>query len=222
MKRISGSILLGVTLLIQPMIAQALEYRPEFNPSVLIPDVAFNDTKTFGGADGIQRFLESKGSVLANTTPDFLAKLHEPDNIPVKTVLGDPEPNLGRLRTAAELIWDAGQASGLNPQVILVTLQKEQGLISSNVSASRLQRALNFAMGFDCPDASGCGNLFPGFYYQLFGNVDTEGNRYLGATKSLMRSYAVQEGRGPTVGGVPAKSAIRLRLIIRLVIIMEF
>ncbi len=193
------------SFLFQPLAALALEVRPEFNPSLLIPDASFGDTATFGGPEGIQQFLESKNSVLANTSVDFLAKLSEPQDANLKQALGDPQPNLGRLRTAAELIWDVSRQSGLNPQVILVTLQKEQGLISTSVSSERLQRALNNAMGFDCPDSSGCGNLFPGFYAQLFGNVDTEGNRYLGAARSLMKSFSTPEGRGPAIDGIPAK-----------------
>jgi len=187
-----------------PLGAAAQGVRPEFNPNILIPDVSFGDIQTFGGPEGIQRFLESKNSVLANASVDFLAKLNEPADPALKQTLEDPEPNLGRLRTAAELIWDVSRVSGLNPQVILVTLQKEQGLIGQ-VDPQRLQKALDRAMGFDCPDAAGCGKLFPGFYYQLFGNVDTEGNRYLGATKSLMRSYNTPGGRGPLLLSTPAR-----------------
>lgn len=197
-------VLLGA-FFFQPLSAFALEVRPEFNPGVIIPDTAFDDTNTFGGAEGIQRFLESKDSVLANTSLDFLAKLSEPKDTALKQALGDPQSSLDHLRTAAELIWDVSQVSGLNPQVILVTLQKEQGLITSSIAPDRLQRSLNHAMGFDCPDSTGCGKLFPGFYYQLFGNVDTEGNRYLGATKSLMKSFMTPGGRGPTVDGAVAK-----------------
>ena len=178
-----------------------------FNPNKLIDDKVFADIQTFGGPEGIQKFLEAKNSVLADTSLGFVAKLKEPDNALLKTGLEDPRPNLGRLRTAAELIWDASRQSGLNPQVILVTLNKEQGLITSanDYTPDRLQRALDHAMGFDCPDSSGCGNLFPGFYYQLFGNFDADGNRYLGATKSLMKSYNTPGGRGPAIDGRTAQ-----------------
>jgi hypothetical protein len=178
----------------------------KFNPSKLIEDRVFSDTKTFSGPDGIQKFLESKNSILANTSPAFLAKLKEPSIKLLKESLDDPHPSAGHLRTAAEIIWDASQASGLNPQVILVTLNKEQSLITGRQtdSAEQVQRALDFAMGFDCPDSSGCGNLFPGFYFQLFGNLDNEGNRYLGAAKSLMKSFNTPGGRGPAVNGSPA------------------
>jgi hypothetical protein len=181
----------------------ALAQVTGFNPNKLIEDKVFSDTATFGGAAGIQKFLESKNSVLANTSPDFIARLKEPSVALLKQGLDDPGANLGRLRTAAELIWDAAQSSGLNPQVILVTLQKEQGLITNhqNDAEATLQKALDHSLGFDCPDSSGCGNLFPGFYYQLFGNFDAEGNRYLGAAKSLMKSFNTPGGRGPSYNG---------------------
>jgi hypothetical protein len=197
-KIIAVSILAGL-----PLISLAQAPDPNFNPNKLIEDKVFADTQTFGGAGGIQKFLEIKKSVLANTDPKFLAKLKEPNIAGLKESLGDPEPNLPRLRTAAELIWDASVQSGINPQVILVTLNKEQGLITSanDYSESKLQKALDRAMGFDCPDSAGCGNLFPGFYYQLFGNHDSDNNRYLGAARSLMKSFSALGGRGPVYAG---------------------
>ncbi|MBL8031036.1 MAG: hypothetical protein JNK33_01785 [Candidatus Doudnabacteria bacterium] len=187
-----------------PFQALAASINQGFDPNKLIDDKVFADIQTFGGAAGIQKFLESKNSVLANTSPEFLARLKEPTISSLKTALDDPQPNLPRLRTAAELIWDASQSSGLNPQVILVTLNKEQGLVDGiTASADRLQRALDFALGFACPDSSGCSQntLFPGFYYQLFGNLDSSGNRYLGAAKSLMKSFNTPGGRGPQGNG---------------------
>lgn len=185
-------------LLIIPLSLLAQTVDPVFDAGKLIDDKVFSDTQTFGGAAGIQKFLESKQSVLAGSAPDFLVKLKEPAALLLKQGLDDPEPNLGRLRTAAELIWDASLYSGLNPQVILVTLNKEQGLIGNQFrSEADLQTALDHAMGFACPDSTGCGDLFPGFYYQLFGNFDSSGNRYLGAAKSLMKSFTAAGGRGP-------------------------
>ncbi len=201
--KIISAVLLGAI----PFLAVAQTPDPAFTPNKLIEDKVFSDVQTFGGADGIQKFLVAKNSVLANTSQDFIAKLKEPQSVALKQSLDDPNPNLGRLRTAAELIWDASRQSGLNPQVILVTLNKEQGLITSanDYAPDKLQKALDRAMGFDCPDSSGCGNLFPGFYYQLFGNNDSENNRYLGAAKSLMKSFSTVGGRGPVVDGAVSR-----------------
>src|SRR3989344_8444842 len=76
---------------------------PNFNPNKLIEDSVFADIQTFGGAEGVQKFLEIKNSVLANTNPAFLAMLKEPDAILLKEGLEDPGAKAGRLRTAAEL-----------------------------------------------------------------------------------------------------------------------
>ena len=102
------------------------DIRSGFNPERIIEDSVFSDTKTFSGPEGIQKFLENKKSVLANTTPEFIALLREPDVKEVKDTVEDPHSNLDKKRTAAELIWDASQSSGLNPQVLLVKFNKEQ------------------------------------------------------------------------------------------------
>jgi hypothetical protein len=126
MKKILSKILLAAVILssfvlTDPAWAQSIP-DPTFNPGMLIPDAAFTDTGTFGTAEGIQKFLEQKGSVLANTSPSFLVKLKEPDTL-TKVGLEDPQPNLTRLRTSAELIYDAGTHLGINAQVLLVMLQ---------------------------------------------------------------------------------------------------
>ncbi len=195
--------LIGITLSQPFLVLAQQDILPEFNPNLIIPDTTFADTQTFGGPEGIQKFLESKNSPLANTSPDFLTLLSEPNDPTFKQTLGDPNYQADHIRTAAELIWDASQASGLNPQVIVTTLQKEQGLITggNNTTPDKIKRALDFAMGFACPDNAGCGQLFQGFYYQLFGNIDTEGNRYIGSAKSLMKSFSTPNGRGPTIAG---------------------
>ena len=180
---------------------------PAFDPSKVVDDAVFTDMSAFKGPQDIQNFLEGKGSVLARKDTDFLFMLKEPGFVDLKERLEDPQPNLGRLRTAAELIWDASRSVGLNPQVILVTLQKEQSLITGhqNSTHERLQKALNNSLGFDCPDSTGCGDILPGFYSQLFGNVDGEGSRYLGAARSLMKSFNTPGGRGPSINGRVSK-----------------
>jgi hypothetical protein len=200
MNKISAIILtvLFVGLPISPLLAQQA-VDSAFDSGLLITDAAFSDANTFGSAESIQRFLDQRGSVLANIGQTFLLKLKEPDFV-TKTGLEDPRPQLGRLRTAAELIYDSATTHGLNPQVILVLLQKEQSLIDGNFSSDdRLQRALDRAVGFGCPDNGGCGDIFLGFYRQLFGSFDDEGGRWLGSAASLMRSFNTSGGRGPRV-----------------------
>ena len=105
--KIISVLLLGVI----PFLAIAQSPDPAFTPDKLIEDKVFSDTQTFGGAEGIQKFLTAKNSVLANTSQHFIAKLKEPQSAALKQSLDDPNPNLGRLRTAAELICDASRQS---------------------------------------------------------------------------------------------------------------
>ena len=90
-------------------------------------------------------------------------------------------------RSAAQIIWDAAHAlttdsqspvgwrpngipeinpstGTVSPKVILVMLQKEQSLISRT---SRSDNALNWAMGYGCPDGSGCNPKYQGFSKQV-------------------------------------------------------
>lgn len=208
MTKIKIQLLLAVFLLSSLLSLPALaadSIASGFNPDRLIDDSDFSNKNSMD-ANAIQKFLEGKNSILANTSSNFIAKLKEPTDAELKKNLDDPKPNSNG-RTAAELIWAASQASGINPQVTLVTLQKEQSLITGRQGATddQIQRALDIALGFGCPDSGGCEGLYVGFYFQLFGNYDSEANRYLGATKSLMKSFTTPGGRGPYYNGKIAK-----------------
>jgi LysM repeat protein len=68
--------------------------------------------------------------------------------------------------SAAELIYDISIACGISPKVLLVKLQKEQGLVTSTNPSPR---AYEFALGMDCPDTpSGCSAASAGFFWQLY------------------------------------------------------
>ncbi len=213
------SILIAVTFFISGLLNGSVVSAAEsqlsgFNPDKLIDDRVFSNDNSMAGAEAVQKFLEEKGSILANTSDDFKAKLKEPGSAQLKETVEDPHSSTSKLRTPAELIWDAAQASGLNPQVILVILNKEQSLITGRqtATAEQIQRALDFSMGFGCPDSQPCGELYRGFYFQLFGNVDSEGNRYLGAAGSLMKSFNTSGGRGPFYNGGTSKIGDRIIL----------
>src|SRR4051812_26932090 len=90
----------ALVLATSPLAVFAQPVAPGFNPNQLISDKSFGDVQTFGGAEGIQKFLEAKGSVLADTDPVFLQKLKEPNITILKQALEDPEPAFPRLRTA--------------------------------------------------------------------------------------------------------------------------
>lgn len=56
--------------------------------------------------------------------------------------------------SAGTAIYHAAQAYGINPQVIIATLQKESSVVSGD--ASYRCNYINTAMGYDCPDSGSC------------------------------------------------------------------
>lgn len=67
--------------------------------------------------------------------------------------------------SSARIIAKVSAACGISPRVLLVTLEKEQGLVSTKVaSKSKYDRA----MGYACPDTADCDTQFLGFYNQIY------------------------------------------------------
>lgn len=119
----------------------------------IVLDSDFLNINSMSVAD-IQSFLSAKGGFLATATPDQLGPGAEG-------------------RSAAQIIYDAahglydaavGCSGGacvnsttgtISPQAIMITLQKEQSLITTQTFS---QTRLNSAMGYGCPDANtyGC------------------------------------------------------------------
>lgn len=66
---------------------------------------------------------------------------------------------------AATVIYRVQQSCGLSAKVILVTLQKEQGLVTSRNPSNY---ALSYAMGWACPDSTGCVDPNSQFNYQVY------------------------------------------------------
>ncbi|MBR2586986.1 hypothetical protein IKE71_01270, partial [Candidatus Saccharibacteria bacterium] len=67
-------------------------------------------------------------------------------------------------KTAAEIIYDAAQTYRINPQVLIVLLEKEQGLISDSWPNSTQFRS---ATGFGCPDTAACDSKYYGLKNQI-------------------------------------------------------
>jgi cell division septation protein DedD len=77
-----------------------------------------------------------------------------------------PMPAQPNIR-ASQMIYNIARACGINPKVLLVTLQKEQGLIQASRPTAYMYRA---AMGYGCPDSDPgiCGKVWTGLFNQLY------------------------------------------------------
>lgn len=118
-----------------------------FNSNNLIDDVIFDNVNSMSAAQ-IDSWLNANfPSSCISTNKGFSS----PDPIGYSPSTGFI---YGGNVSAGKVIYDAGQAYGINPQVILATLQKESSVVSG--TASYGCQYINTAMGYDCPDSGGC------------------------------------------------------------------
>lgn len=103
----------------------------------------------------------------------------------------------GQDLNAGEIIAQVSHSCQINPKVILVTLQKEQGLITT--SSTRLTPTrYQIAMGYACPDHQHCDPQFFGFGTQVY-----YGARQLRRYQADPQQYLVQAGKSVTLGFGP-------------------
>jgi len=67
--------------------------------------------------------------------------------------------------SAATIIYKVSQACGVSPKALLVTLEKEQGLVTHTWPSSY---RYDKAMGFACPDTAPCDTQYFGFQNQVW------------------------------------------------------
>lgn len=152
----------------------------DFDPGYIISDSQFYDGDAMTAAE-IQAFLESKSGVCRNDMCLDIAVLPVP-NRPA-SYSGD-SGNLacaaitGGTLTVAELIYRTQVACNISAKVILVTLQKEQSLVTSTAPSAWQLRA---AMGQGCPDNGACDDRFAGLALQIM-----SGARQLSVYKAAM------------------------------------
>lgn len=138
----------------------------DFEAGYIISDELFYDGSAMSSAD-IQSFLDSKIGSCQNGNCLNVAVVpvtSQPASYGSRT--GDLICSAiagGNLRVS-ELIFRTQAACGISAKAILVTLQKEQGLVTSRApSATALERA----MGMACPDTAPCDQAFAGLATQI-------------------------------------------------------
>ncbi|WP_292701793.1 hypothetical protein [Microbacterium sp. 69-10] len=142
-----------------------------FSAGNIISDAVFTDTTTMTEAQ-IQSFFNSKVTTCRGGTDedgrpivcikDFrMNTVNRPADTYCKGYTGAAG------ESAARIIYRVSQSCGINPQVLIVMLQKEQSLVTHTwPSAWRYDKAL----GQGCPDGGvACDPKFVGFFHQVYG-----------------------------------------------------
>ena len=141
-----------------------------FDAGNIISDAVFTNKNTMSEAQ-IQAFFNSKvsrclGGTDENGKPivclkDFtITSVSRPADAYCSGYTGAAN------ESAARIIYRVAQSCNINPQVLIVMLQKEQGLITHTwPSAWRF----NIALGQGCPDTAPCDPNYIGFFHQIYG-----------------------------------------------------
>lgn len=133
----------------------------QFDPSYLISDFAFFNNASMSERE-IQRFLESSSGGCLNT--NCLAVYRESTSTRATTArCARYEGATGE--SAARIIYKVQVACGVSAKALLVTLQKEQSLVTAKAPSDG---RIRIAMGYGCPDTSACDSLYYGFFNQLY------------------------------------------------------
>jgi hypothetical protein len=117
----------------------------DFKAGRIIDDGIFTNSGSMTAAQ-IQNFLSAKGSNCNDGQAPCLKHYYEGG------------------RVAAQIIFDTAQEFQINPQVFIVLLQKEVGLITATSPANWQYRT---ATGYGCPDTAACDSQYYGFTNQL-------------------------------------------------------
>ena len=153
----------------------------DFNPGYIISDQAFFNAGAMN-ASSIQSFLKSKGGTCAEGYTCLSDYKQQTASIAAtancKAYAG------AKSESAATIVAKVSAACGINPQVLLVMLQKEQGLVTAT-SPSDLKYKI--AMGYACPDTAACDSKYFGFHNQVY-NAASQFRQY---TRLPNRTYKI-------------------------------
>ena len=134
-----------------------------FSAGNIINDAVMSDFNSMSEAD-IQNFLKSKNP--CNDTNLSKADGYWHLNYHVENghfVCMADERFDGE--SAAHIIWQAAHDYRINPRVLIVLLQKEQGLVTDTWPNFNLQ--YRSATGYGCPDTAACDSQYYGFRNQV-------------------------------------------------------
>ncbi len=157
-------LLSAFTVLITPNISSAS--TAGFIAGRIIDDDVFTNSNSMS-VQQIQDFLNSKVPVCDNwgtngSTPtsrrDYV--LSKGYALPMTCLKEYTENGL----TTAQIIYNVSQQYQINPQVLIVLLQKEQGLVTDDWPTEQQYRS---ATGYGCPDTAPCDSQYYGLTNQI-------------------------------------------------------
>lgn len=172
-------VLLGLILLLSLFIISWVFYKNntsnaadarKFNPSNIISDYVMTNKNSMSES-AINDFLKNKGNcrdynlskVGGSISGEYITRGKLKWHIDGGHFVCLAEERFNG-ESAAKIIWQAAQDFNINPQVLIVLLEKEQGLISDSYPNNMQYQA---ATGYGCPDTTACDSNYYGFKNQV-------------------------------------------------------
>jgi uncharacterized protein with LGFP repeats len=154
--------LVGLSIMSASSPRAAAATGSDFQAGFIISDEKFFDSGSMSIAQ-IQDFLNGKVSTCHGTSMPCLKDYSQATNASAADAYcaGLPAATM----SSAEIIARVGLSCGISPKVLIVMLQKEQGLITSTAPSSTQYRS---AMGMGCPDTAACDTKYYGFANQVY------------------------------------------------------
>ena len=154
-------------LLVFSATARAQMPEKEFDPDYILSDSEMLDHDTMDKEE-IQDFLEEHNSFLA----DYSCESAYGEHKTAAEIIYDASYNnfdcegkvLGNKISLAEMEFKCDRDTTINPQALLVLLQKEMSLIED---PDPQQSQLDWATGYGCPDGQSCNPRWKGFGKQV-------------------------------------------------------
>ena len=143
------------------------EILVNFDPGNIVSDAVFYNTDTMTAAD-IQTFLEQKNPQCIPGADGTMCLKNFRANTRTKAADDHCSAYQGaRRERASTIIYKVSQACGINPQVLLVLLQKEQSLVTDTGANLYMKRYWS-ATGYKCTDTAPCDPRYKGFFLQVY------------------------------------------------------
>jgi putative cell wall-binding protein len=171
---LAGMAIVVPSLTLAPAQPASAADASRFDPGYLISDYAFFNGAAMSEAE-IQAFLESKSGVCTNANCLDVLQLDTQDKsvtVRCNGYVGQPAER------ASRILYKIQTSCNISAKALLVTLEKEQSLVTSTgPSSGRLERA----MGYYCPDdptrPGYCDPAYAGFFNQVY-NAAAQFQRY--------------------------------------------
>ncbi len=162
-----------------------------FDPGYIISDANFYNGSAMS-ASSVQSFLNSVAPNCRQASGGPACLKNFSQNMSgIAAVSGRCSAIGGGVKSAATVIAQVGAACGISQKVLLVLLQKEQGIVATNSPTSYMYL---HATGFACPDTAPCDPKYYGFGQQVYAAA-LQFKRY----QASPTSWAYQAGRNNSI-----------------------